>query len=67
MITVGIRGDKQVSELNHELFKEAKDFLECSADKKFNKGNFRAWHLGWVDVGNYIDFLEANYEIKRKV
>ena len=66
MITVGRLGEREVSELNHELFKEAKSFLEASADKKLKQRDYRAWHVGWLDIGEYIDFLEANYEITRK-
>ena len=66
MITVGRLGEREVSELNHELFKEAKSFLETSADEKCRTGYGRAWHVGWLDIGEYIDFLEANYEITRK-
>jgi hypothetical protein len=24
------------------------------------------WHIGWNEVGGFIDWLEANYEIKKK-
>lgn len=52
-VTVGTREKKEVSELNHELFQEARDTLA-------------GYKIGWRVVGEFIDWLEKNYDIKKK-
>jgi hypothetical protein len=56
-IIVGIRNKKMVSKLNYELFQEGKKILKI---------NEFAFHIGWTSFSNFIDWLEENYEIKRK-
>lgn len=56
---VGKNHKREVSELNHELFLAAKEIMGSIADRG-------CWHIGWKDVGDFIDYLEENYEIKKK-
>lgn len=58
MIEVGMTEKKMVTKLNHELYNSAVDIMGE------NTGN--GWHIGWIGVGAFIDWLEANYEIKKK-
>ena len=53
-IKVGKYEPRVVSELNHELFEAAKCWEPYSK------------HIGWSDIGNFIDYLEENYDIKIK-
>lgn len=53
---------KEVSELNHELFSKGREIIKRSADNDPTS----CWHIGWHDFGKFIDYLEQNYEIKRK-
>ncbi len=55
-LKVGDCEEKEVSELNNELYKKAKYIL----------GNDRHQHIGWSGVGQFIDWLESEYEIKKK-
>jgi hypothetical protein len=58
---VGDIDKREVSELNNELFLSAKKLMEEST------GNgVRPPHVGWAEVGDFIDWLEKNYEIKKK-
>ena len=54
---------KERSDLNKELFLNAKLVIHKS-DKKYDKFGF--YHMGWYDVGKYIDWLEENYNITKK-
>jgi len=56
-IKVGNNEKKEVSELNNQLFKNARDILE---------DNMHLNHIGWSGVGNFIDWLESNYTITSK-
>ena len=60
-MNVGTFEKKEVSELNNELFNAAKKVMQEGSDK-----DQRCWHIGWAGVGDYIDWLEKNYEIKKK-
>ena len=58
---VGDNESKEVSELNNELFLAAKDLMEENTDE----GN-RLYHIGWGELGDFIDWLEENYYIEKK-
>ena len=58
MIKVGKYEEKEVSELNHALFKEAGRILE---------DEMHLSHIGYSGVGKFIDWLEENYKITKKV
>lgn len=60
MIDVGNFEKKRVSTLNNELFLAAKKIMEEGTEAPL-----RCRHIGWASVGDYIDWLEENYEIKR--
>lgn len=57
---VGKKEKKEVSELNHEIYTKARDILGDDENMPFFS------HIGWIGVGVFIDWLEANYEIKKK-
>jgi len=48
---------REVTELNHELYNNAMRVMEDGC---------RLSHIGWVGVGDFIDWLELNYYIKKK-
>ena len=60
MIDVGNYEKKRVSNLNNELFKAAKELMEANIHTDHG-----VWHIGWRGVGELIDWLEENYEIKK--
>ncbi len=60
---VGKLDKREVSELNHELFNQAKVIMENEHD---NARTPTCDHMGWMQVGDFIDWLEANYNIKEK-
>jgi hypothetical protein len=61
LISVGNYEKKEVSQLNNDLFLAAKDILQKGTDDtKHGLG------IGWSSVGDYIDWLEINYDIKPK-
>jgi hypothetical protein len=62
LISIGKYEKKEVSQLNNDLFLAAKDIMEEGT----STGN-RKWHIGWAAVGDYIDWLEENYDIKKKL
>lgn len=66
-MNVGTHEKKEVSELNNELFNAAKRVIEggCGENEK-GKAKNRCWHIGWGGVGDFIDYLEQNYEIAKK-
>ncbi len=45
---------REVSELNNELYKNAVTVMENGC------------HIEWSGVGDFIDWLELNYEIKKR-
>ena len=57
-IKVGYYEKKTASKLNRELYKSAESVLG---------DNMYTSHIGWSGVGMFIDWLEENYEITRKV
>lgn len=59
-IEVGFKDKKLVSKLNRDLYLAAEEVME-GHDKKGH-----CWHIGWADVGAFIDWLEDNYDIKKK-
>ena len=62
LLCVGSTNDKRnVTKLNNELFTKGREMMEASA----GEGN-SLWHIGWYDFGRFIDYLEWNYDIKRK-
>ena len=56
-VKVGINEKKVVTELNNELYLNAAEILENNEHKS---------HIGWHGVGLFIDWLEANYDIRKK-
>ena len=57
-----ITGKRKVSKLNNELFLLAKKVMH--EDKiEFNRGMS---HMGWCDVGIFIDEIEKRYKLKEK-
>jgi len=56
---VGDKDKREVSALNNELFTRAGEILEQGVDDN-------RWHIGWQGIGNFIDWLEANYTIEKK-
>ena len=56
-IKVGNYEKKEVSELNHTLYKKAEEILEDEQHRS---------HIGWTDVSLFIDWLEGNYELTKK-
>lgn len=61
LLCVGDDEKKIVSRLNNELFIKGKEIMEASA------GEGRSlMHIGWHDFGKFIDYLESNYNIKKK-
>ncbi|MCK5603875.1 hypothetical protein KAR91_18455 [Candidatus Pacearchaeota archaeon] len=56
-VKVGNREKKEVSELNHTLYKQAEYILENEQHR---------CHIGWSGVGSFIDWLESNYELTKK-
>jgi hypothetical protein len=61
MMNVGNMEKRNVSELNNELFIAGKKIMEESTKKPQ-----ACWHIGWSSLGDYIDWLEANYEIVKR-
>jgi hypothetical protein len=61
LVGVGCFERKEVSQLNNDLFLAAKDIM-----KKGTEGSKRGSSIGWGSVGDYIDWLEQNYDIKPK-
>ncbi len=61
LVSVGCFERKEVSQLNNDLFLVAKDIM-----KKGTEGSKRGSSIGWASVGDYIDWLEQNYDIKPK-
>ena len=57
-IKVGNHEKKEVSELNHTLYKKAEEILDSET--------YNAYHIGWYGVGLFIDWLESNYELTKK-
>ena len=51
-------GKRFVSELNKELF----DLFKNEAANSAGTG----WHIGYVDIGHFVDLLEQRYDIKKK-
>lgn len=60
---VGNYQKKVVSELNHELYQKAKLLIEGDEGDDDYVGG---WHMGWQEVGKFIDWLEENYIIQKK-
>jgi hypothetical protein len=60
-VDVGTHEKKKVSELNNELYLAAKNLMLEKTDK-----GIRLWHIGWGEVGDFVDWLEQNYEINKK-
>ena len=60
---VGNTEKREVSELNNELFNAAKSIMEDNGNGPYRA---RCPHIGWAVVGDFIDWLEENYEIKKK-
>lgn len=58
-MTTGDAEKLEVSELNNELFLSAKKLTEENAGVRMDR-------IGWGEVGDFIDWLEENYEIKRR-
>ena len=56
-VKVGNHEKKEVSELNHTLYKKAEYILEYEQHRS---------HIGWSGVGSFIDWLESNYELTEK-
>ena len=56
-IKVGKYEPRVVSELNHTLFMIAKTTMDEATHLN---------HIGWSGVGDFIDYLEENYDIKIK-
>ena len=54
---VGDEDKREVSEFNNELFTNARRILEAGCNLS---------HIGWAGVGDFVDWLEANYEMKKK-
>lgn len=65
-IEVGTKDKKSVSKLNNELFKEAVDVFNKSLERRNGKELGANWHIGYAQLGDFIDHLEENYEIKNK-
>jgi hypothetical protein len=60
MIVGKLWATREVSELNHEIFTAARERIDAAApDAEY-------WHMGWKDIGDLIDFIEANYVLERK-
>ena len=57
---VGKNEPKEVSNLNNRLYLKAVEILEGPPNRKLG------WHIGWMEVGNFIDWLEQNYNITPK-
>lgn len=57
-IKVGKYDKKEVSELNNELYKKAEEILQDETGS--------GWHIGWIGVGCFVDWIENNYEITKK-
>jgi hypothetical protein len=58
---VGTHEKKEVSQLNNDLFLAAKTIMQ-----REYKNSKRSPRFGWGSVGDYIDWLEMNYDIKLK-
>ena len=54
---VGETEKREVTELNHELYTNAVSVMEAGCNLS---------HIGWAGVGDFIDWLEANYEITKR-
>ena len=50
---------RYVTELNHELFTNARKIINT-------KGDLAGHGLGWRGIGDFIDWLEENYTITSK-
>ena len=62
MPIIGKEKQRSASKLNSEMFVSARKIMEDSSDNKAGD----AWHIGWQDVGLFIDWLEENYSIVKK-
>ena len=56
-MNVGDNEPREVTQVNNELFLAAKEIIE--------EGQHLS-HIGWSGVGDFIDWLELNYDIKKK-
>jgi len=61
MVEVGEYEKKTVTDLNNELFLKAKELMQEGTDKPNRLG-----HIGWGEVGDFIDWLEDNYKIEKR-
>lgn len=59
LIEVGTHFKRKVTPLNKELFEGAEIILDKVDIKACN-------HMGWYGIGNFIDWLEENYDITKK-
>ena len=57
---VGNHEPREVSDLNHTLYWEARKILE-EVNHRNHSGS-----MGWCHVGNFIDWLEETYTIVKK-
>lgn len=67
MVKVGRREPREVSDLNHELYSEIKNIMELGKEDYDWPYKYTGFGAGWFDLGLAIDWLEKNYEIKKKV
>lgn len=65
-ITANNTNKRICSQQNKDLFKKVKDVLKKSAKEKYESDFCYFWHIGLHDIGNLVDWLEENYELKEK-
>ena len=57
MVKVGNHEKKEVTELNHGLYTEMLDIMECNQHQS---------HMGLSGLGAAVDWLEENYILIKK-
>ena len=58
-IEVGGHISKMVTPENNELYKVAKDMFRNETED--------AWHMGWINVSKFIDYIEEVYGLEKLV
>lgn len=61
MVTVGKLKPKEVSDINHKLFKQAEKMIEASTEDLMT-----CFHMGFKELGDFIDWLTENYDITER-
>ena len=56
-VRVGLRKPRMVTPENNELYEVARDM--------FDEETGTGWHMGWINVSNFVDYIEETYGLDK--